>query len=497
MIIKNEYFLRMKKYTTYGIISLLVSFISCQKLNENAAGSLVSESFFNTEEDLQSAVTATYYPLVNNPFSSFGSSRVWVPLMGADDFTTLPGGNKENFRDFDRFAGSSLNNDMKYVGWTVPYDVVQAANNVLLNYQKVKGREEFIDQAVAQVRYLRAFAYFWMVRIFGEIPIVTTIEVDYAIKRSPVKDVYDLILEDLQFAVSKLPPSWPGEPGRPTVWAAKSLLAQVYLTMAGWPLKDESKYALAAGEAKDVIDNSGHDLLTAFSDIWLLSNQNNNEIVWAIQFCKADVCGWPYISTQGGSTTSPGEEGGWDDLFMEVGFYKRFPEGPRKEATFHHVFNTGIDYTQSITKHPYLAKYRDGTDDTKPDFIHPFFTNRNLNYLRFAEILLNYAESHSMANGGPDGTDYAAINRVRNRAGLTDLQAGLSQTAFRDSVVAERGWELAGEFSRWFDLVRTEKVEEAAALKDPEDLTPLNPPSHQQYLAPVPYSETLLNPNLK
>lgn len=487
----------MLQYKIYGMIVLLAAAMSCQKLNENAAGSLVSESFFKTEQDLQAAVTATYYPLVNQPFSGFGSTRVWVPLMGADDLTTLPGGNKENFRDFDRFAGSSLNTNMRFVAWTVPYSVVQAANSILLNYHKVDGKEEFINQAVAQARYLRAFAYFWMVRVFGEIPLITTLEVDYAVKKSPVKNIYDLIIEDLQFAKSKLPLNWPGEPGRPTAWAAKSLLAQVYLSMAGWPLKDESKFAQAASEAKDVMDNSGHELLPDFADIWPLNNQNNKEIIWAIQFCLADVCNWPYISTHGGSATSPGEEGGWDDIFMEAGFYKRFPEGPRKEATFHHVFNNGIDYTQSVTKHPYLAKYRDGTDNTKPGFVHPFFTNRNLNYLRFAEILLNYAESHSMANGGPDGTDYAAINLVRNRAGLPDLPPGLSQMDFRDSVIAERGWELAGEFSRWFDLVRTEKVEEMAALKDPVDLTPLNPPSHQQYLAPVPYSETLLNPNLK
>lgn len=488
----------MKKYKLYSVLLLLAFVMGCQKLVEHAEGSLVRESFFKTEEDLQAAVTATYYPLVSQPFAGFGSTRIWVPLMGADDFTTLPGGNKQNFRDFDRFAGSSLNTDMKFVGWSVPYDVVQAANNILLNYHKVEGKEEFIDQAVAQVRFLRAFAYFWMVRIFGEIPLITTLEIDYSVKKSPVKDVYALIIEDLQFAKSKLPAAWPAsEAGRPTVWAAKSLLAQVYLTMAGWPLKDESKYALAASEAKDVIDNSGHDLLSNFSDIWPLANQNNKEIIWAIRYCLATICDWPYMSTHGGAPTSPGEEGGYDDIFMEVGFYKRFPEGPRKEATFHHTFNTGIEYTQSVTKHPYLAKYRDGTDAKKPGFVHPFFTNRNLNYMRFAEILLNYAESHSMANGGPDDTDYAAINRVRNRAGLPDLQTGLSQIAFRDSVVAERGWELAGEFSRWFDLVRTEKVEEMAALKDPDDMTPLNPPSHRQYLAPVPYSETLLNPNLK
>ncbi len=476
------------------IANIIIS--GCQKLAEKPDGSLVSESFFKTESDLAAAVTATFYPLVNNPFSGFGSTRVWVPLMGADDLTTIPAGNKDNFRDFDRFVGSALNTDMTNIAWAVPYSIVHAANNVLMNYEKVQGREEYIKQSVAQVRYLRAFAYFWMVRIYGDIPLITSTEVDYAVTKSPSSAIYDLIISDLNEAKENLPPSWPGEPGRPTVWAAKSLLAQVYLTMAGWPIKDESKYALAAAEAKDVIDQSGQDLLDNFADIWKLNNQNNKEIIWSIQFCRADICDWPYISTHSGYATNPSEEDGWEDVLMEVGFYKRFPEGPRKDATFHDVFSTGINYTESISKHPFIAKYRDGTDPDLPNFIHPFFSNRNLNYLRFAEILLNYAESHSMANGGPDQSDYDAVNAVRNRAGLADLTPALSKMAFRDSVVAERGWELAGEFSRWFDLVRTEKVEEMAALKDPVDLPPLTTPSRAQYLAPIPHSEVLLNPNL-
>lgn len=492
----------MKNYSILHQINIL-AFLSaallsgCQKLKENPEDALVRESFFKTEADLQSAVTAVYFPLVSNPFSSFGSTRVWVPLMGGDDLTTHPGSNKQNFRDFDRFAGSALNGDMKTAAWSVPYQVVKAANTVLLNYHQVKGSEEVISQAVAQARFLRAFAYFWMVRIFGEIPLVTTVDVDYHLHKSPVADIYALILEDLQFAESNLPASWPGEPGRPTVWAAKSLLAQVYLTMAGWPLKDGSKYEPAAQKAREVIDRSGHKLLPNFADLWPLANQNNDEVIWAIQFCTLSECSWPYLNTYGGSATNPSEEGGWDDLFFELGFYKRFPEGPRKEATFHTQFTTGINFSQSVTRHPYIAKYRDGTDKSLPSFQHDFFTNRNMNYLRFAEILLIYAEAKAMSSGGPDITAYAAIDSVRKRAGLPGLPTGLSQIAFRDSVIAERGWELAGEFSRWFDLVRTEKVEETIPLKDPEDLAPLNQVSHAQYLAPIPYSETLLNPNLK
>jgi hypothetical protein len=79
---------------------------------------------------------------------------------------------------------------------------------------------------------------------------------------------------------------------------------------------------------------------------------------------------------------------------------------------------------------------------------------------------------------------------------LDGLTQGLDKIAFRDSVVAERGWELAAEYSRWFDLLRTEKVEEMAALKDPLDLAPLDVVDKSKYHAPIPYSEVLLNPNL-
>lgn len=112
------------------------------------------------------------------------------------------------------------------------------------------------------MRFLQAWAYFWIVRLYGEIPIITSPEITYDAKKSSVKEVYDFIVKDLQFAIGHLPDSWPAsDVGRPTSWTAKSLLSKVYLTMAGWPLKDESKYALAAQTAKDVIDNGPYKLL--------------------------------------------------------------------------------------------------------------------------------------------------------------------------------------------------------------------------------------------
>ncbi|SIN68957.1 RagB/SusD family nutrient uptake outer membrane protein [Chitinophaga niabensis] len=485
----------MKKILNITILILLLS--SCQKLEENLQGSLVNDVFFRTESDLDAAVTAIYSRLVSDPWNGFGSTRVWVPLMGADDLTTLSGGNKQDFKEFDLFAGTSQNGAMRNSGWRIPYSVIYAANNVIGNYQKVSASDpENINKLVAQARFLRAFSYFWIVRIFGEIPLITTVEMDYNVDKSPVKDVYDLIIADLTYAKQHLPPSWQGAPGRPTVWSAKSLLAQVYLTMGGWPLKDEAKYALAASEAKDVIDHSPHDILPNFADIWPLSNENNKEIVWAIQFCSVEKCNSPYYMTHGGYTTMPSEESGWDDVFFELGFYKRFPEGIRKNGTFHTQFTNGVSFEQGSTKHPYIAKYRDGTEKGKPSYENDFMTSRNMNYLRFAEVLLIYAEAQAMADGAPNAEAYKAINRVRFRAGLNDLVPGLGKMPFRDSVVAERGWELAAEFSRWFDLVRTEKVETVKTLKDPLDMKIDVDITKKQYQSPIPDYDVLLNPKL-
>ena len=488
------------KYIKLFCTVLVFMTFACQKLIEDPKGNLVKSSFFKTEADLAAAVTACYYPFQEAQWNSWNSSRMWIPLMGADDLTTHPAWNKQSFRELDRFVGTDMNNDVRDAAWKTPFHMVIAAANVMENYEKVlvPGREAIVNQYVAQARFLRAFAYFWMTRVFGDLPLVTSTKTDLNIPLSKVKDIYALIIDDLQFAEANLPDSWPGEPGKPNKWTAESLLASVYLTMGGWPLKATENYALAATAAKDVIDNGPYTLLPNFADLWTLANKNNNEYIWAIQMI--DVAS-SQSTTTAGLTTMPDEEGGWDDVFFEIGFYNRFPSGPRKDATFHTVFQDGpgapiTDFRNSITKHPFIEKYRDGCLWYLPDYGGNTYTaGRNICHLRFAEILLCYAEAQ--ARGADPSTDaYAAVNRVRTRAGLANLQPGLSQSAFCDSIVAERGWELAGEYSRWFDLIRTEKVEEMAALKDPLDLQPLAPPDIKIYHAHIPNSEILLNPKL-
>jgi hypothetical protein len=96
----------------------------------------------------------------------------------------------------------------------------------------------------------------------------------------------------------------------------------------------------------------------------------------------------------------------------------------------------------------------------------------------------------------PNNDAYGAINAVRLRAGLDDLPAGMSGTDFANAVVAERAWEFAGEWNRWFDLVRLEMVEAANANKHPDDIQITTPITKEKYYMPIPGNDALINPNL-
>jgi hypothetical protein len=123
---------------------------------------------------------------------------------------------------------------------------------------------------------------------------------------------------------------------------------------------------------------------------------------------------------------------------------------------------------------------------------------RDVNYLRYAEVLLMYAEAQAMSEGTPNELAYWCIDQTRLRAGLPAFDRNVKdKIAFRDSVVAERGWEFCGEYCRWFDLVRTEKVAEMNSHKDEVDFKPLNTIDASRYWAPIPGTEVSLNPNLR
>ncbi len=157
--------------------------------------------------------------------------------------------------------------------------------------------------------------------------------------------------------------------------------------------------------------------------------------------------------------------------------------------------------------HPYYRKFRhglvtggvgDGVNETDTSIlsINPS-TNKAMDFIRYPMVLLDYAEADDMASGSPSGADYNAINLVRARAGLPNLTPGLSQPAFRASVVQERAWEFAGESGvRWYDIVRLQMLPQIIAARSPLE-NPINTsnPLSTRYLAPIVIADMNNDPN--
>jgi len=525
----------MKKYIVYSICAIL-SFSSCKNfLDETTYGLVVPSTYPTSLSGLEKCVNALY----SMTTLMYNEAACFTALWGGDDVTTQAGGNKAAFLQFDIFSAQD-NNERIYGHWNNPYNVIKQANVIIEsidNIQEPKISEAIVasqkDRALGQAYFLRSLAYFSLVRVFGEVPIIKGLAPDYNIEKSPFLDIYQLIESDLLKAVSLLPVDYrtaanPSDLERTTYYAratsgaAKSLLASVYLTWAGYPLKDNTKYALAAKTAKEVIDASGsygYQLLPNYADLWKWQNgwkdKGNAEGVFTCHY-NSTAGNWSDGGTwANGNMNAPcawlpeKPFGGWSDGFAELQFFLDFPPGPRKDATFlteGRVSADGdlISFENFTGGRPYYKKYLDveGFDYDNLGKYVDWWSSRSMQIIRYAEVLLIYAEAQAMAEGTPNQTAYDCLNKVRNRAGLPNITTGLSGAAFRDSVVMERKWEFAGlePCARWYDMVRTETVAAATARRHPSEIPLVGKPNdttHEKYFAPLPQSDKLVNPNLR
>jgi len=478
------------------LLALGLCVISCEDfLEEDLSTLITSESgALSNADGLTAALAGAYKPLSSTWGSGLGNASTQAILMGSDDLTTHKASNKADFREFDQFKVSETNERLPFV-WNGAYKSIQGANNIIANYENATGDEAAIEQIAGEAFFLRAYNYFWIVRLWGEAPLVLEThifdEAILTIENSSTSDLYDQIVADLKAAEGLLSNTKP-QPGRVNKGTAKAILAEVYLHMAGYPLNDASYYALAASKAKEVIDNEssyGFGLMDDFADLWAkdesTNNDGNEEEVFALTFWAGE---WYNANCIYGSAARPSDEGGWDDYFSELTFFNDFPEGYRKDVTFYTELADGTTWENFSTGRPYYEKL------LGPD---KWMSSVSLPLERMAEVYLVYAEAQVMATGPSDADALEAVNKiVRRAAGLPPYTPDASvdwTSATQDEIVQEKAWEFAGEYCRWFDLVRLQKVEEVVALKDPDDLQPLG---SIQYFLPLPASETLANPNL-
>ena len=271
------------KYLITFVFPAVLTVLGCTKLKENPLGNITTATYFKTQADLDAAVAAIFQGQVVDGGYAFDFPM--YSYFGGDDLTTDPQLGKGDQLSFDELNGSSGNGSLANSVWLTPWHAIYQCNNVTDNYQKVVGVQASKNAAAAQAFFVRAWSYFVLVRTFGPVPVITTqVPPSYRPPRDSVAVVYAQIIKDLKTAIGLLPayigtlqPS-----GHVTQNAARSLLAQVYLHMATWPLNQPSNYALAALEADSVMVSNQYSLVPDYGDVF--KTNDNVESIFALHF---------------------------------------------------------------------------------------------------------------------------------------------------------------------------------------------------------------------
>ena len=497
------------------IVCLMIFITGCGDdfLSPEPKNSVSTINFFENEDEVEQALLGVYAKTQDMYELQFRLTE-----MRSDN--TMGQWNEQNRGPhpnwlIDEFT-MEITNVIVEAYWADVFEGIQRANTVINQANNVEfSNEEVRNQMIGEAKFLRAFYYFSLVRLFGKVPLVldqvespddsfSTIE-----GRAEVETIYDQILADANDAANNLPASFSStsDIGRATQGAARALLADVHMTL--------QNFQEARSNLEQIINSGRYLLLNDYSKIFDINNKNNAEIIFAIQYAELDNnrnLGSQFIYFFAPHNSSDNPETGTivgDNAQEPVGLnlptqslinaYE--PGDMRKDASI----GKFVDPANGEN----LPSVQIAVGDTifyakKYDQPHEVFGagNQNWQVYRYGQILLMMAEVINEVEG-PTAEAYGFINQIRQRAGLNNLETGLSQSEFRDAVTQEQRVELALENDRWFDLLRKGiakdvMVEHALEVKDiqPHFREPVYVIEDFKLLYPIPQREISLNPNL-
>jgi hypothetical protein len=417
------------------------------------------DEFYTSETQVNQGVISIYNGCLSFPENSYWFLAEFRSDNVAADVATV----QRDYSDVSNFNTTSQTQQLQTT-WSDLYEVVYRANVLQERIQPFSFAR--VPQFKGEARFLRALAYFDLVRFFGAVPIVNktlTIDESKLIPRAPVADVYQFIVDDLKFAADNLPATYGTvDKGRATKWAAKALLAKVYLTMYGYPLRQASALPLAKQQLIDVYAAAGPNtfsVATNFADLFKAAN-DNKYAVFEIQFQSGGTgLGNPIPWQQGQvfpTNWSPFTAFAADFTLPPALFGANWPKADRrKAATIDSVVRNAagniVAGRPQFTK--FLEKGAAGVQN-RTDYAN------NFPIIRFEDVVLMYAEVLTEETGGtPPPLALSLVNQIRTRSGLTPFTAtspeAASQNAFRAAILKERRYEFIAEGQRWHDLVRT------------------------------------------
>ena len=485
----------MKNQIKYLYLIVLASgFVACSDLlEETPVSQPLAENSFKTEANAIAAIVGVYSSL--HLEGVYGQSQL--------EFTTdeTYAGSRVPRSGFNLFTFTADNIEVILPIWRDHYKGINRANLAISKIPNINMDVTKRNNLVAEAKFIRALLYFNLIRYFGDVPYKdseTTSFNNLNITRTPVATIYENIIEDLEYGVDHLKVKSAFLAGHATQDAAKTLLASVYLTRGSMAKRDKTgdglaDFDLAASYSKEVIDSNRYELCPYFSDAFIVENKNNDEIVFDVQFKSP---GLGVGNTIGINMGIASDASGVDNL-ISGGSQGAIRANPYHQYYYEKADSVRLQWTDArikivsatgkftrlsaVDKEPVAAAKFRRYPVRSPNFVLQT-SDYDVNWpiLRFAEVLLIYAEALNETSG-PTQTAIDALNQLRSRArnvnregvhadvlprtltlqkstGLADLTLDnplvSSQAAFRDYIFYERSRELSTEGKRWFDLVR-------------------------------------------
>ncbi|WKN43754.1 RagB/SusD family nutrient uptake outer membrane protein [Tunicatimonas pelagia] len=511
----------MKIIISSWLVPLLICTVGCSDsfLDEaDVFRELDTNTFYQTEADAVSAVNSVYAPL--NDQGLF--KRFYMYIAHFTGETALTNGTRTNEQVYVNFNFNPASGDLIPRAWSDCYKGINRANQVIERVPEIDApNEDLLNRVVAEAKFLRAFYYFELVKLYGNVPIYNQIfngdlsdEDQLFPSQSPASEVYQVIEDDLLDAIPDLPESYNNaNVGRATSGAAKSLLGKAYLY--------QGEYQSARDILAEVINSGVYSLEPDFANIFPKSNENNDESIFEVQFQSGFGAAFDQPNRGGAN------EANWMSNWFSparvafrnsvpgrqtIEFFEQFPEedAVRRTGTYAQPGDVWGDWNP-IAEDPVAAnqwrdrqlafpdpdlpmlgirKYAGGPNDPES------FNQNAINYrvIRLADVLLMFAEAENEVSG-PTVAAYDAVNQVRARAGVAPFPPGLDANAFFDRLRTERRLELTYEYSLFFDLVRWAREEKVSSSELPEIMTGFTVGKNE--VLPIPEGELIDNPNLE
>lgn len=473
----------IKSFTKISLLVALLSMGSCKKFLETKQYDRSNEAaFYKTASDFEQAVIGAYSSLAG--VYSSGNFYFLLTDMRSDNTSVyVPGGSAGPLSksEYDDFTLTS-NNEHLLGYWNISYSLIQKTNDIITFLASANIDAAKKSQYKGEAQVLRALTYFNLVRLYGDVPLVLTrfenIDDSYKKGRNSVDEVYTQIIADLKESETLLVTNrnTGDNSGRADKGIALSLLGNVYLT--------QKKFAEAAAEFKKVIDMNAYTLLPNYADLFKSGQQGNSETIWQVYYLSG-VSGlgssFPNYSAPSNSESvliQTGVAFGWNQPTADIQNAYEMKDVRRSSI--------GDGFTKEGTNYPYkyIKNYVDiaaGTGDGN--------SGKDWYILRYADVLLMYAEAVNEAQGPANA--YSSVNIVRVRAGLDPLATGLTKDQFREAVYLEERRESPFEGHRWFDLVRTGRAltvmnAKVKPLSDANTIGLASPIDAHHLLLPIP-----------